>query len=548
MSVPFFRRLPVRLAGMILLLGFIVVPLISELMRRAAEQIVLQQAEVQAATATIAVVESLSDVLRAAETTVRLVSQDLENRNLTPEEVDRVIRNVMASNPKLSGFGVSFESRALAAGTERFSHQLYRSGSHLVARDLAGADYQYWTRDWYTDAVARGGLSWTEPFLDAGGANAKILLASAPFHHQQGGQRVVAGVVTAALTLDWVRQLTGENEFFDSGYVIIFSRSGRLITHPDPKLVLTETMESLAQKTNNPELFQIYQRAASNRQGSISYLSHSLRQRVHENYKPVQLAGWGVVVGYEEKEFLRQVSAFRWITMVALAATLSLFLVIVLVSTRLALRPLDRLAEVSLDISRGKLDSPIASPDRDDEIGHLSRSFLLMQATLIKNRELEAKVLERTTALAAANESLRGEILERRWVNQSLEHQLRYDQLIINSFTDPVIVCTKALNISRVNPAVMHLTGWQPPELINTPLARLVQLEEAAGAPAGRGWDRLLQALKEGRDLRNEPALMTNRQGEITRVHLTLFPIRDRDKVVGGVTVLRVAAPPAPAA
>ena len=54
MKVKFFNRLPVRLAGVILLMGFIAVPIVSELKRRAVERLVLQQAEVQAATATIA--------------------------------------------------------------------------------------------------------------------------------------------------------------------------------------------------------------------------------------------------------------------------------------------------------------------------------------------------------------------------------------------------------------------------------------------------------------------------------------------------------------
>lgn len=541
MRVPYLQRLPVRLAGLILILGFVLVPLIAEFERRAAERIVLQQAELQSATATIAVVKGLQDTMRAVESAVKLVAQDVEGRNLTAAEADRLIQTVMANSPALSEFGLTFERGALDARTERFGHHLYRSGSHLTLRDLAAPDYQYWTHDWYTDALTRGGPMWTEPVQETGGSNTRLVRVTAPFYQTRDGRRVVAGVVTAGLTLDWVRQLMLENEFFDSGYVIVYSRSGRIITHPDPKVVLVETMDSLAQKTNDAELGQIYQRTSSNRQGSVSYLSHSLGQRVHENYKPVQLGGWGVIVGYEEKEFLRQVTAFRWITLVSLGATLVVLVVIVLWSARVALHPLGRLTEVAAEISQGQLDSPPVTPEREDEVGRLARTFAVMQGALKRNRELEQAVQRHAEDLAATNARLKSEVLERRWSNQALEHQLRYDQLIINSFTDPVIVCTKALNISRVNSAAVRLSGRSASELINSPLATLLRLDDAEGATT-EPLASLVTALKEGRDVRDARAAILPRSGAAIHVRLTLFPIRDQDKVVGGVSIFHLEA------
>jgi len=197
------------------------------------------------------------------------------------------------------------------------------------------------------------------------------------------------------------------------------------------------------------------------RQGSVSYMSNVFHQRVHENYKPARFGGWGVVVGYDEAEFLRQIGALRWITMLSLAGTLALLSGIVLLATQIALRPLRRLTAVSDEIGQGNLDCEIRPPARDDEIGRLSRSFLVMRDALKKNRLLERKVQEDAADLAAANERLSIENLERCWINQALEHQLRYDRLIVNSINDLVFVLTKTMNISRINPAVVHLSGWE---------------------------------------------------------------------------------------
>jgi PAS domain S-box-containing protein len=155
------------------------------------------------------------------------------------------------------------------------------------------------------------------------------------------------------------------------------------------------------------------------------------------------------------------------------------------------------------------------------------------------NAMLEAKVKERTIELAASNESLRAENLERTWGNKSLEHQLRYSNLIINSINDLVFVLTKTLNITRVNPAVAHLTGRDPKDLITTSLASVVKL--AHDADGGRP-DVLQQALKEGREIQDLSVVVLSKDGRPIPHRLNLVPLRDRDKVVGGVVTLRASA------
>ncbi len=152
------------------------------------------------------------------------------------------------------------------------------------------------------------------------------------------------------------------------------------------------------------------------------------------------------------------------------------------------------------------------------------------------NRDLDAKVQARTAELAGANEVLLTENLERRWANQTLEHQHRYDQLIINSINDLVLVLTKVMNISRINPAVVAATGFEGKALINQPFAALVELPSDAGTP---GVDLLAQALKAGRELR-APGLMKCRDGRKVPVRVAVYPLRDGDKVVGGVVTLEL--------
>ena len=158
------------------------------------------------------------------------------------------------------------------------------------------------------------------------------------------------------------------------------------------------------------------------------------------------------------------------------------------------------------------------------------------------NLQLEARVRDRTAELSAANSQLTAENLEQRWAHQASEHQLRYHQMIFNAINSPVLVVTKALNISRVNPAVVRTSGLEPAVLIDQPLANLVKLPELPTAQ----FDALALALREGRELRGQPAVLLAAQGRQIAVQLTLFPMRDRDKVVGGIVVLEIVSPSLP--
>jgi PAS domain-containing protein len=153
------------------------------------------------------------------------------------------------------------------------------------------------------------------------------------------------------------------------------------------------------------------------------------------------------------------------------------------------------------------------------------------------NAQLEAKVQERTVELVQANQTLKQENLERRWSYQALDHQLRYNQLIINSIGELVFVVSRALNISRVNPAVVHQTNWEPQELIAQSIERVLQFppDTATGAQ-----NPLLAAMRDGREIQERSATLLNRAGTAMPVHFSLVPLRDQDKVVGGVVTVRI--------
>jgi PAS domain S-box-containing protein len=159
-----------------------------------------------------------------------------------------------------------------------------------------------------------------------------------------------------------------------------------------------------------------------------------------------------------------------------------------------------------------------------------------MRAMEEANAILEQKVQERTSELVKANKDLTKENLERQWSEQALSHQLGYINLIINSIGESVIVVSMATNITRINRALLHVTGYEEHEVVGQPLAKLLAIE---GPAAGTDLS-FSQALKESREIQDRPARLLCKSGSCLLVRYSMVSFRDGNNVVGGALTVRL--------
>lgn len=523
MRVAFFQSLPVRLAGLILVLSGLALLTLTEFHRRAGERILAEQAGIQSMLAANTVTEGLDAVAGSVERLARLVARDLEGRVIDATEAARIARNALLDQPQVHGFAIALEPATAEA--ERTGIAVYRSAgpTRYATLDLTTPDRAYWTRDWYRAVMERGQPTWSEPYHDREESDRDVVRLTVPIWKSVGEERTASGAVSVVLELDWLRRLANASDFADTGFTLVFSRSGRLVVHPREDHVIAETMDTLAERTNTPELAEIRRQVAARKQGAIIYTEPVTGSRVRADYKPARTAGWGVVVGYEESEFLRPQREFRRVAAGYLGASLLLLAGIVIGVTGRALRPLAGLARASDEIARGNLECEVPETSRNDEIGRLASAFRGMR------------------------DALKAQNLERRWAAQSLEHQLKYNQLVIDSIDELVFVLTKSLHVTRINPAVTRAAGYQAADIVRASALRVLTVSQAPGAePLDAA--ALLEPLKAGQPRRGLHARLTAKSGAVLEGRLSLTPLTDENRVVGAVVTLRLDTPPAASA
>jgi PAS domain S-box-containing protein len=106
-------------------------------------------------------------------------------------------------------------------------------------------------------------------------------------------------------------------------------------------------------------------------------------------------------------------------------------------------------------------------------------SIGLQQALLLNEQkrvasELDQRVAQRTTELAAANDVLQTQIAERRRTEEELKQSEARHRLVVETASDVVISINERGTITLANPAVESVFGYPPAELIGKPLTVLM--------------------------------------------------------------------------
>ncbi|HEU5138089.1 MAG TPA: SpoIIE family protein phosphatase [Steroidobacteraceae bacterium] len=145
----------------------------------------------------------LDAVIRPIEGGVRTVAGQLEEIDPPREQYEARIRGILASWPEVYGSTIATEVDEANKARPFAPYLFWRDG--VIARsDLATDDYGYRKLPWYRRAADGRQPVWSLPYFDTGGGEAWMVTYSVPFFRKLGERRVLGGVVTADLDLNWM--------------------------------------------------------------------------------------------------------------------------------------------------------------------------------------------------------------------------------------------------------------------------------------------------------------------------------------------------------
>jgi len=357
--------------------------------------IIIENISENAKNMTRATVNEIDSVLFAIQEIPQNLASILENDPYDKDEILHMLYSSIESNPEIYGMAVVFEPYAFDPNSLYFAPYYYRKNSNLELRYLGNDFYQYFYLDWYQTPRELKSPMWSEPYYDEGGGNILMATYSVPFYKKIDGEKKFMGVITADISLGWLQEMVSSIKIEKSGYAFLISKNGTYVTHPHAKMIMNETIFSIAEETNNKELRTIGRSMIRGGSGFFPVTSIVTKKSSWISYSPLLSSGWSLGIIFPREELLYDIIKLnRVVLMLGVLGFIVLFIILFFIAISIT-RPIKILAKTTNDIGKGKLDFDLSAITSADEVGMLANSFVYMRDSLKKH----IKELTETTAV-----------------------------------------------------------------------------------------------------------------------------------------------------
>lgn len=393
------RSFSARLSLWVIVTATIILLVTAMVMNIVVREGILREEKLKASYALENAEQHIDGVFIAVETAVKNnVNEIKKNIHAPHEEMYRITREMVETNPMIVGSAIAFEPNFYLDQGRWFSPYSYRDTSSadgdpttvIHEKQLGNSAYDYPNKEWYqTPRNLKQGY-WSEPYCDTGGGEITMVTYSYPLLDDEGN---VYAVVTADVSLEWLSQLMDSLKYYDHSYSFVLSRNGTFITHPKQDVVLNETIFSFAEKVGDTKMAQIGKEMVAGKMDLEPMKSPKLG-KAFIFYKPVKHTQWSMAIVCSAEDFFKTATQAGILVGTLILLMLLILTFILYKGVKRLSQPLTLFTQAVDEVANGNLQATLPEIHTEDEMQRLRNSFCTMQQSLTQQMEELKRVNE----------------------------------------------------------------------------------------------------------------------------------------------------------
>ena len=248
-----------------------------------------------------------------------------------------------------------------------------------ISKKMDGADYQF--MDWYQIPDLTNWEYWSEPWYDTYATGRILVSYSLPI--QLAGNR---GILRLDMPLESLQRMAQQVKIYKTGYAILLTNNGTIVTHPADSLLMNYTFFDLAEELGDPTLRDLGRKMCSGRTGFLRVPKQNKQPASWYYYLPLQTNQWTLAITVPEKELLADLNKLLLVLFVAALGAYFVFSGVVYISSLRLNYTLKPVIESFTRIGSGDFQTPIP------ELPHIREAEILGEAVSAMQNALQKYV------------------------------------------------------------------------------------------------------------------------------------------------------------
>ena len=321
------------------------------------------------------------------------------NANMNNDQaLYRITSSIVKTNPNIVGSSIAFRE-GMHHGDKWFAPYSYNDSQtgEIHSKQLGNEDYDYFNMQWFSAVIADSMAHWSDPYYDDGGGEVMMVTYSAPIRDTAGN---ILGVITADLSVQWLQDKMEAIKPFPHSTASLATANQKFIASSLNMSMDLVDSQVRAETENNERLAEMGEAIRAGKDSLIDL-------KINGEWVFVVFGtldnGWAASISYQYDDVLDGVTTMSLI--IAIVGLLGLMLMFILcyVTILRLTKPITKLTDAAMVMSKGDFDATLPQIKTDDEIMSLRNAFAYMQKSL-KDSIAELKI---TTA---SNERMESEL------------------------------------------------------------------------------------------------------------------------------------------
>lgn len=309
-----------------------------------------------------------------------------EGNSLSFATATQMQRNALQTDKNIFGISYAYTPSRAPSNWPSIAPAIYRDGTNVRYLDLATGNNAYTQADWFTIPRHINRPVWSPPHQRN---NTLLVTYAVPFHSNTNIPNSVAGVISCDLSIEHLQAMLERLPLVDGGYAMILTRTGAFVAHPIQERVLNESIFSIAEAENAPELREAGRTIIAGQSGLLS----SFRDTLHNDskawlaYTPMQSGNWilATIIPHQTVN-----TALARMTRHQLGIGILGMILLALAALALAnsfTNPVIALRNAANQIAEGDMQAVLPSPKGKNELSDLTHAFNSMRSSILRHMD-----------------------------------------------------------------------------------------------------------------------------------------------------------------